>query len=98
MKTLKQKVEEINFQPYVGKDSEFVAYEGENGWWLGRMQSQNVYWVARRGSTKKLGGYSFFTDINGYLQPARFEPDRSSYEPVEYGRRRQEERDGHKSQ
>lgn len=92
MKLLKQHVAEINFQPVpyikptpnVSPNENMVAFEGEDGWWLGRTQNRHLFWVARNASATRLGGFAFFTDVNGELQPARM-IGKSEYEAVEYG-------------
>ena len=85
MKTLKQRVQELDFQPYPsqGKDAEFVAFDGRKDWWLGKTNNPHLFTVNRKGAPARLGGYAFFTNLNGFIQPAK--KVGRSYEAVPYG-------------
>lgn len=64
MKSLKQRVTEINFQPIpiTDPDSDMIAFEGEDGWWLGKTQDSHLFYVARNASATRLGGFTFFME------------------------------------
>jgi len=86
VKKLKQKVAEIDFRPYPpsGEEADLVAYEGNDRWWFMKTRLPNLFSVMKGGTVSELGGYSFFTDVNGRLQPAKM-VDKDTFETVEYG-------------
>ena len=62
-----------------------IAYVGAGGWWLGRTRTIGLFFVARKGHATRLGGFAFYTDVNGELQPARMIGG-GDWEAVEYGK------------